>query len=146
MDGWMPPMRTSWRRPRRQPRRISSRASPPATRARWRRPARGCRAAERQRLGIARAFLKGAPILILDEPTASLDALSEARVLDAIRRLRAGRTTFVIAHRLSTVREADRIIVMDRGQLIAHGTHAELVGTCALYAEMCLRLQFGEVA
>ena len=75
----------------------------------------GLSGGERQRLGIARAFLKGAPILILDEPTASLDALSEAQVLDAIRRLRVGRTTFVIAHRLSTVREADRIIVMDRG-------------------------------
>jgi ATP-binding cassette, subfamily B, bacterial len=106
----------------------------------------GLSGGERQRLGIARAFLKGAPILILDEPTAALDALSEAQVLDAIRRLRAGRTTLVIAHRLSTVREADRIVVMDRGRVIAHGTHADLVLTCGLYAEMCLRLQFGEVA
>jgi ABC-type multidrug transport system fused ATPase/permease subunit len=106
----------------------------------------GLSGGERQRLGIARAFLKAAPILILDEPTAALDALSEARVLDAVRRLRAGRTTLVIAHRLSTVREADRIIVMDHGQVIAQGTHVHLVETCALYADMCEQLQFGEVA
>ena len=106
----------------------------------------GLSGGERQRLGIARAFLKGAPILILDEPTASLDALNEARVLDAVRRLRAGRTTIVIAHRLSTVREADRIVVMDHGQVIAQGTHAELVETCVLYADMCAQLQFGQVA
>jgi ATP-binding cassette, subfamily B, bacterial len=106
----------------------------------------GLSGGERQRLGIARAFLKGAPILILDEPTASLDALSEARVLDAVRRLRAGRTTLVIAHRLSTVREADRIIVMDHGQVVGQGTHATLVETCELYADMCAQLQFGQVA
>ena len=106
----------------------------------------GLSGGERQRLGIARAFLKGAPILILDEPTASLDALNEARVLDAVRRLRAGRTTIVIAHRLSTVREADRIVVMNHGQVIAQGTHAELVETCSLYADMCAQLQFGQVA
>jgi ABC-type multidrug transport system fused ATPase/permease subunit len=106
----------------------------------------GLSGGERQRLGIARAFLKAAPILVLDEPTASLDALSEAHVLEAVRRLRAGRTTLVIAHRLSTVREADRIIVMDAGAVVAQGTHAELVATCGLYADMCAQLQFGQVA
>jgi ABC-type multidrug transport system fused ATPase/permease subunit len=63
-----------------------------------------------------------------------------------VRRLRAGRTTLVIAHRLSTVREADRIIVMDHGQVVGQGTHATLVETCELYADMCAQLQFGQVA
>jgi ATP-binding cassette subfamily B protein/subfamily B ATP-binding cassette protein MsbA len=101
---------------------------------------------ERQRLSIARAFLKGAPILILDEPTASLDALSEARVLDALRRLKEGRTTFVIAHRLSTVREADMILVLDQGRIVAQGRHDDLLDGCPLYREMCLKLQFGQAA
>ena len=106
----------------------------------------GLSGGERQRLSLARAFLKNAPILILDEPTASLDALNEARVLDAVRRLRAGRTTFVIAHRLSTVREADKILVMDDGRIIAEGRHADLLTRCALYAEMCQRLAHGQAA
>ena len=71
---------------------------------------------ERQRLGIARALLKDAPILILDEPTSSLDAISEEIVFDALRRLRDGRTTIVIAHRLSTIRDADRILVLHDGR------------------------------
>ena len=95
---------------------------------------------ERQRLSIARAFLKDAPILVLDEPTAALDAVSEAHVLDTIRALRQGRTTFVIAHRLSTVREADRILVLDRGRIVAQGTHEDLLDTSPLYAEMCALL------
>ena len=76
---------------------------------------------ERQRLSVARAILKNAPILILDEPTSSLDAISEEIVFSALRRLRAGRTTIVIAHRLSTVRDADRILVLDGGRIAAAG-------------------------
>ena len=98
---------------------------------------------ERQRIGIARALLKDAPILLLDEPTSALDAVSEAAVIDALRRLRAGRTTIVIAHRLSTVRDATRIVVMDRGRVAASGSHDELMRTNALYRAMCNRLSFG---
>ena len=98
---------------------------------------------ERQRLGIARALLKNAPILILDEPTSALDAISEEVVFDALRRLRAGRTTLVIAHRLSTIRDADRILVLHDGGLIAQGAHDELLATNELYRRMCARLSIG---
>ena len=87
----------------------------------------GLSGGERQRLSVARAILKNAPILILDEPTSSLDAISEEIVFAALRRLRAGRTTIVIAHRLSTVRDADRILVLDGGQIAAQGRHEELL-------------------
>ncbi|MEQ1759846.1 MAG: ABC transporter ATP-binding protein [Vicinamibacterales bacterium] len=98
---------------------------------------------ERQRLGIARAILKNAPILILDEPTSSLDAISEEAVFDALRRLREGRTTIVIAHRLSTVRDASRILVLHEGRLIAQGTHNDLLASSDLYRRMCARLSVG---
>jgi ATP-binding cassette, subfamily B, bacterial len=98
---------------------------------------------ERQRLGIARALLKDAPILILDEPTSSLDAISEEVVFDALRRLRAGRTTLVIAHRLSTIRDASRILVLHEGRLIAQGSHDELIASNELYRRMCARLSVG---
>jgi len=98
---------------------------------------------ERQRLGIARALLKDAPILILDEPTSSLDAISEEVVFDALRRLRDGRTTLVIAHRLSTIRDASRILVLHEGRLIAQGTHDELIASNELYRRMCARLSVG---
>ena len=98
---------------------------------------------ERQRLSIARALLKNAPILILDEPTSSLDSLSEAAVFAALRRLRSGRTTIVIAHRLSTIRDANRILVLHEGRIIAQGTHAELLTSSELYRRMCARLSVG---
>ena len=98
---------------------------------------------ERQRLSIARALLKDAPILILDEPTSSLDAISEAAVFDAFRRLRQGRTTLVIAHRLSTIRDADRILVLHEGRIAAQGTHTELLSSNQLYRRMCARLSIG---
>jgi ATP-binding cassette subfamily B protein len=99
---------------------------------------------ERQRLSVARAILKNAPILILDEPTSSLDAISEEIVFSALRRLRAGRTTIVIAHRLSTVRDADCILVLDGGQIAAKGRHADLLASSQLYRRMCARLSVGK--
>jgi subfamily B ATP-binding cassette protein MsbA len=91
---------------------------------------------QRQRLAIARAFLKDAPILLLDEATSALDAESEAQVQAALSRLMAGRTTMLIAHRLSTVRGADRIYVVDRGKIVETGDHASLVKARGLYARL----------
>ena len=99
---------------------------------------------ERQRLSVARAILKNAPILILDEPTSSLDAISEEIVFAALKRLRVGRTTIVIAHRLSTVRDADSILVLDGGKISAHGRHEDLLKTSQLYRRMCARLSVGK--
>jgi ATP-binding cassette subfamily B protein len=98
---------------------------------------------QRQRIAIARALLRDAPILLLDEATSALDAESERLVQDALERLMENRTTLVIAHRLATVRAADRIIVMDEGRIVETGTHAELVGTSGLYARLAA-LQFNE--
>jgi ABC-type multidrug transport system fused ATPase/permease subunit len=91
---------------------------------------------ERQRLCIARAFLKNAPILILDEPTASVDSRTEGVILDALDRLIAGHTTFMIAHRLSTVRHADLIVVVDHGVIVERGSHDELLRRGGLYAQL----------
>ena len=91
---------------------------------------------ERQRLSVARAFLKDAPILILDEPTASIDSKTEAVILDALDRLMAGRTTFMIAHRLSTVRNADLILVMHHGAIVQRGRHEDLVAVDGLYKQL----------
>jgi ATP-binding cassette subfamily C protein CydCD len=94
---------------------------------------------QRQRVAIARAFLKNAPVLILDEATSHLDAVSEMMVRDALERLARDRTTLVIAHRLSTVRDADAILVFDQGRVVESGTHAELLARGGLYAHLVAR-------
>ncbi len=96
---------------------------------------------QRQRIAIARAILKDAPILLLDEATSSLDSASEALVQEALDRLMAGRTTFIIAHRLSTVQHVDRVLVIDAGRIVQDGTHADLLEQPGLYRELAV-LQF----
>jgi ABC-type multidrug transport system fused ATPase/permease subunit len=91
---------------------------------------------ERQRICVARAFLKNSPILILDEPTSSIDSRTEAVILDALDRLMLGRTTFIIAHRLSTVRNADLLLVLDQGRLVEQGTADELLQANGLYRQL----------
>ncbi len=91
---------------------------------------------ERQRISVARAFLKDAPILILDEPTSSVDSKTEAVILDALDRLMVGRTTFMIAHRLSTLHQADRILVLNHGRIVEQGTPAELLESQGLYRQL----------
>jgi ATP-binding cassette subfamily B protein/subfamily B ATP-binding cassette protein MsbA len=91
---------------------------------------------EKQRISIARALLKDAPILILDEPTSALDAATEMDLLHAMSSLITGKTTFLIAHRLSTARWADRIVVMDKGRIVEAGTHAELLAGNGAYAAL----------
>lgn len=100
---------------------------------------------QRQRLAIARAVLRDAPLLLLDEATSALDAKSERKVQEALERLMRTRTTIVIAHRLATIRAADRIIVMDHGRIVEEGTHASLSATDGLYAHLA-RLQFEDRA
>jgi ATP-binding cassette subfamily B protein len=100
---------------------------------------------QRQRIAIARALLRDAPLLLLDEATSALDAQSEQLVQEALERLMRTRTTVVIAHRLATVRAADRIIVMESGRIVEQGTHSSLAAAGGLYANLA-RLQFDERA
>lgn len=101
---------------------------------------------QRQRIAIARAVLKDAPILLLDEATSSLDSQSERLVQRALERLKSGRTTIVIAHRLATVRGADRILVVEGGRIIASGSHAALVQQGGLYADLARMQIEGDIA
>jgi ABC-type multidrug transport system fused ATPase/permease subunit len=95
---------------------------------------------QRQRLSIARAFLKDAPILILDEPTSALDSATEQQVLEALKRLMKDRTTLIIAHRLSTVRHADQIVVVQDGKIAEAGSHEQLLIAGELYTDLyCLQ-------
>jgi ATP-binding cassette, subfamily B, bacterial len=96
---------------------------------------------QRQRLAIARAILRDSPVLLLDEATSALDAESEALIQEALEGLTKGRTTLVIAHRLATVRGANRIIVLDQGKIVGFGTHAQLLKKSPLYAKLA-KLQF----
>jgi ATP-binding cassette subfamily B protein len=91
---------------------------------------------EKQRVAIARTILKGPPILVLDEATSALDSFTEKEIQDALDRVSRGRTTLVIAHRLSTVIGADEIIVLDKGVIVERGTHAELLGRGGVFAAM----------
>jgi ATP-binding cassette subfamily B protein/subfamily B ATP-binding cassette protein MsbA len=91
---------------------------------------------ERQRICVARAFLKDAPVLILDEPTSSIDSNTESVILDALDELMEGRTSFMIAHRLSTVRHADQILVMKEGQIVERGTHEQLLAGGPVYRQL----------
>ncbi len=101
---------------------------------------------QRQRVAIARAFLKDAPVLILDEATSHLDAVNEQAVRGALDRLKADRTTIVIAHRLSTVRDADLIVAMDEGRVVETGDHASLIAKGGLYAQLVSRQMAGPMA
>src|SRR5438477_4045083 len=91
---------------------------------------------QRQRVGIARAIIRGAPILILDEPTSGLDAVSEAIVFDALHRLMSGKTCIVITHRLATIRKADVIFVLKDGAIVERGTHEQLLAANGLYRHL----------
>ena len=96
---------------------------------------------QRQRIAIARAFLRDAPILLMDEATSSLDSESESKVQHAMDKLAKGRTTIVVAHRLSTVRKADKIVVLDKGKIVESGSHETLIAQDGVYTNLC-RLQF----
>ena len=94
---------------------------------------------QKQRIALARALVKGSPILLLDEPTSALDTHSEALVQEAIDRSLESKTAIIVAHRLSTIKNADRILVMDKGKIAEQGKHEELLAAGGLYAELYSR-------
>ena len=96
----------------------------------------GLSGGQRQRVAIARAFVKNAPVLILDEATASLDAESEREIQESLDELAQGRTTLIVAHRFSTIRNAHRILVFEAGRIVGDGSHEELYASCPLYKEL----------
>lgn len=102
----------------------------------------GLSGGQRQRVAIARAFLKDAPILILDEATASLDAESEALIQQELDHLVVGRTALIVAHRFSSIRVATRILVFDGGRIVGDGSHEQLYDSCPLYRELYDRQSF----
>ncbi|MEL6414913.1 MAG: ATP-binding cassette domain-containing protein, partial [Pseudomonadota bacterium] len=106
---------------------------------------RGLSGGQRQRIALARALVRNAPILLLDEATSALDSENEAAVKRAIAKAAKGRTTLVIAHRLSTVRMANRILVMDSGKIVEEGSHDQLVAQGGLYGRLA-QLQFAEMS
>jgi ATP-binding cassette subfamily B protein len=95
---------------------------------------------QKQRLSIARAIAKNPPILILDDSVSAVDTKTEEAIITNLRKIRQGKTTIMVAHRISTVKKLDKIILMDQGQVVAVGTHASLLATNALYQDM-VRLQ-----
>ena len=98
---------------------------------------------QKQRIAIARAILRDAPILLLDEATSALDSENELAVKTAVEALSQNRTTLIVAHRLATVKKADRIIVLNEGKVVANGTHEELLANGGLYARLA-KLQFSD--
>jgi len=99
---------------------------------------------QKQRVSIARALLKDPEILILDDSFSAVDTKTEEVILSSIRELREGKTTIVIAHRISTIKEADKIVLIDEGKLVAIGSHDQLMVGCPMYAEMVLHQQLEE--
>ena len=100
---------------------------------------------ERQRVAIARIMLRNPPVLILDEATSALDTVTERQVQEEIALAMANRTTFAIAHRLSTIRRADLILVLDKGEIVEHGTHEQLYAMQGLYRRLCdMQFQDGD--
>ena len=91
---------------------------------------------QRQRIGIARAFLKNAPILLLDEPTSALDPTTEAAIMETIKVLMQGRTTLIVTHRLATIHGVDRIVVLEHGRIVEQGSGAELLAKRGAYATL----------
>jgi ABC-type multidrug transport system fused ATPase/permease subunit len=91
---------------------------------------------QRQRIGIARAFLKDAPILLLDEPTSALDPTTEAAIMETIKELMRGRTTLIVTHRLATIHNVDRIVVLEHGRIAEQGTGPDLVAAGGVYAKL----------